>query len=165
MSSLIVNLVNDLEVDIENDDESDIWGDPGTRSVDVAIETIADLYLERPALREEIRTEIERVPNTWALVLYIRRASLLVKNKSDEHPIRRGLVVAAMLNGRSDYRDLIVSLVILRAAAEKAGIDTRKFFDAAIDGSTAKIHASLRNARDHSQSDIQSTFAEFGPKE
>ena len=163
MSSLIVNVVNELECDIGVDDASDIWGEPGTRRLDRTLQVIADLYVDHPGSRDEICHEIKRIPDTWPLVLYVRRVSLLIKTSDDQRSFNRGLAVAAILDGRCDYRDMIVSLVILRAAADSAGLDSGTSFDAALDWSSSQVHSVLRNAKNHSQPDIESTIAAFGP--
>ena len=163
MSSLIVNAVNELECAMDNDDDSDIWGAAGKRGLDLAVEPIADLYVNNPDSREEIRREIKRISTRWPLVLYVRRVSVLINNDDDQHLFNRGLAVASMINRGCDYRDLIVSLVILRSAADRAGLDSIASFDAALKWSSPALHDVFRNVQNHSKSAIESTLASFGP--
>jgi hypothetical protein len=55
VSSLIVNLINELRVAMTRDDQRDIWTNPGTRELDAAIEVIADYYIDYPSERDSIR--------------------------------------------------------------------------------------------------------------
>ena len=165
MNKLVADAVKELRLYIDSDPVDDIWNEPGVRELDLAIDVIADLYLDHPELQNEIREDISRISNSWALVLYIRRVSLLIEEPTDERPILRGLAVAAMIDVGCDFRDLIVSLVVLRASGDVAGIDSKEFFVKAEKWSTSRIHGVLQNARDHSDSDTAATLSSFEPPE
>ncbi len=162
MSSLIVNLINELDCAIDRDDTSSIWENPGSRELDDVLTPIADYYIQHPHVRDEIRDEVLRVSSTWPLVLFVRRISQLLESEQGADWLNRGLATASMIDANCDYRDLIVSLVLLRDAGDRAGLGTSQAFDAALTWSTEKMHGILRNARDHSESTIRSTVSAFG---
>lgn len=163
MSSLIVNLFNELDCAITNDDASDIWGNAGSRELDNILALISDYYIQYSASRDEIRDEIKQLSSTWPLIIFVRRISQLIKSVNDTVWFNRGLATASMVNANCDYRDLIVSLVLLRDSADRAGIQTTPAFNVALRWSTDQMHGILSNARDHSVSAICSTVAAFGP--
>jgi len=164
VSSLVVNLINELHDAMTRDDQRDIWTNPGTRELDASIDVVADYYIDFPSARDTIRSELREIGSLWSLVLFVRRAGLLLRTAEREQWLNRGLAVASMIDANCDYRDLIVSLVILRSLAMDAGMNTDAAFDAAIGWSTDRMHDILMNARNHADSDIRITLASFGPK-
>jgi hypothetical protein len=96
---------------------------------------------------------------------YVRGVAVRIGSPDDVAWRRRGLAIAAVEGGRIDYRDTIVSLVILRYGAERAGIDPRPFFDEAMATASPQGRLCLRNARDHSRRDVLYTVREMGPPE
>jgi hypothetical protein len=163
VSCLIVNLINEVHDALPRDDQRNIWADPGTRDLDAAIDVLADYYIDFPSARDTIRSELSEIGSLWSLVLFVRRVGLLLRTAEGEQWLNRGLAVASMVDANCDYRDLIVSLVILRSLAMDAGMNTDSSFDAAIDWSTDRMHGILTNARNHAASDIRITLASFGP--
>lgn len=124
---------------------------------------MADLYWDATdRQRQKIRDAVNP-QYSWELLAYIRRVAILMETKSDVQWLRRGLAIAAIENSCTDYRDLIVSLVILRHGAERAGIKTRTHFDDTIKVADEQIHGFLKNARDHRESDVKLTVRAFGP--
>ena len=90
-----------------------------------------------------------------------------LQSADDVEWMRRGLAIAAVEGGRRDYRDTIVSLVLLRYAAQRVDLSFDPLF-LQIQGS--RIHrprkqAPLRNARTHAAPDVASTVATYGPKD
>ena len=140
-----------------------LWSNVGGRPLDSSLSTLADLYWDaEEGQRQQIRDAVD--PRlTGELLAYIRRVAVLIEGKGDVQWLRRGLAMAAIVSGREDYRDLIVSLVILRHGAERAGIKTRKHFNDTIKVAESEIHDILKNARDHKESDVKLTIREFGP--
>jgi hypothetical protein len=140
-----------------------LWSNAGGPSLDLSLSDLADLYWDADdSQRQQIRDEVD--PRlTWELLTYIRRVAVLIESKDDVPWLRRGLAIAAIVGDRDDYRDLIVSLIILRHGAERAGIKTRKHFNDAIKAAGPEIHDYLKNARDHGESDVEFTVREFGP--
>jgi hypothetical protein len=160
---LIGPLINELRDAISRDDYRNIWADPGKRELDAALQNVADDYIDFPEVREAVRSQLREVGSLWSLVLFVRRVGLLMKTPEGEQWLKRGLAVASMVDAKCDYRDLIVSLVILRSLAMGAGLSTDAAFDEAIGWSTERMHGILRNARNHAEADIRSTLAAFGP--
>jgi hypothetical protein len=142
-----------------------IWAYIGHRKLDKKFTKLADLYRNsQPARRKEIRDffagQWDRLDEMW---LYVRRVARLIKSKRDTVWLRRGLAIAAIEGGRVDYRDTIVSLVILRYGAERAGIETGLFFDEALPMVSPRSRGIFNNARDHHASDVRYTVITMGP--
>ncbi|TWU43611.1 hypothetical protein Poly51_62660 [Rubripirellula tenax] len=161
MSSLTINLLNELHGTLEDDDHDNPWAQPGVRQLDQSASAVADWYIEHQSERELIRKETRQWGSLWGLVLFVRRAGILVD--ADSRWVNRGLAIASIVDANCDYRDLIVSLVVLRSFAMDAGLETDAAFDVALCWSTEHMHSILLNARNHELSDIQSTVATFGP--
>lgn len=141
------------------------WAEVGALNLDKRLAELADLYLETgPEKRADIRAFFEGnqacLDEMW---LFVRRVAKLLEFESDPKWVRRALAVAEIEGGRVDYRDSIVSLVLLRYGAERVGIDPRPLFDTALLSSPSDFTELLTNARDHASADVQSTVQAFGP--
>jgi hypothetical protein len=146
-----------------------VYGDKNfwSRSVEPPLKpqltALADLYWDATAdQRRQIRDSVG-ARLSMELFLYIRRVAVMIETRHDVVWLRRGLAVAAIENGHGDYRDTIVSLVILRFAVERVDIKPRKHFNDAIRIAETGVHKTLKNARDHRDSDVKSTIRAFGP--
>jgi hypothetical protein len=144
-----------------------LWSSVGRRKLDRKLTQLVELYRNaNPERREYIYKFFEgkraRLDEMW---IYVRRVAILIQSKRDAHWLQRGLAIAAVEGGRVDYRDSIVSLVILRYRAERAGIKTRAFFQEAIRRASPECRAIFRNARDHSKGNVEYTIREMGPPE
>ncbi len=64
-----------------------------------------------------------------AVMEYMRRVSGTIKSTRDAQRLRLGLAAAAILEERSDYRDILASLASLHRAATGAGIDPAPYFE------------------------------------
>jgi hypothetical protein len=142
-----------------------LWSYVGRRSLDRKLTLLAELYQDAGSeRRQQVYRYFEgkgaRLDEMW---IYVRRVAMLIRSKRDADWLRRGLTIAAIEGGRVDYRDTIVSLVILRYGSERAGIKTRPFFNEAIPMATKEGQENLRNARDHSRADVEYTVREMGP--
>ena len=144
-----------------------LWEWVGSCPADDRITVLADMYLKAsPERREQIRAYFrDKGADLAELWVYVRRVALLIRSEEDVLWLRRGLAAAAIEGGGWDFRDTIVSLVILRYAAERAGIRTRPFFDEAIAVAAPESRDIFVNARDHSRADVAYTVREFGPPE
>ena len=70
-----------------------------------------------------------RAHATWTRCgLYVRRMGKRLRSADDVEWMRRGLAIAAVEGGRRDYRDTIVSLVLLRYAAEQVDLSFDPLF-------------------------------------
>jgi hypothetical protein len=141
------------------------WSSVGVHDLDQKLTRLADLYraadpARRAAIRDAFEGRTDVLDDMW---LYVRRVGRLIRSAADVEWLRRGLAVAAVEGGRVDYRDTIVSLVLLRHAAERAGIDPRPHFDEAIALADASAAGIFENARDHDRDNVLYTVAGFGP--
>src|SRR5262245_53080559 len=108
----------------------DVWTQIGAHPLDLRLTELADLYLSaNPDQRLTIYKDFQNdQPRLWELLVYVRRMTKMLATPADDQWLRRGLAIAAVEGARSDFRDTIVSLVILRWGAERAQIDTRRYF-------------------------------------
>jgi hypothetical protein len=157
--------MNELLDALSRDDQTNIWDYAGKRELDESVAVVADYYIQYKSERATIREELREFESLWSLVLFVRRAGVRIKTDagSREDWFNRGLATASMIDANCDYRDLIVSLVVLRSFAIDAGLDTDQAFDRAIDWSTERMHGILTNARNHDRESINQTVAAFGP--
>ena len=68
-----------------------------------------------------------------------------------------------MEGGRDDYRDTIVSLVLLRFAADKQAVAVDTYFKQIQEHVATENRPLFENARTHSAKDIVTTVQAFGP--
>ncbi len=144
---------------------TETWAEIGALNLDKRLAHLADLYLEsglekRTDIRAFFEGNQDRLDEMW---LFVRRVAKLLEFESDPKWVRRALAVAEIEGGRVDYRDSVVSLVLLRYGAERVGIDPRPLFDTALLSSPSDFTKLLKNARDHASADVQMTVREFGP--
>lgn len=142
-----------------------LWTKAGQRPIDLQLAEVGRLYWEsNPRQRQRIVDAVGAV-DSWCLIAFIRRIAVIVEAEADARRVRAGLAIALIENARNDFRDLIVSLVILRHGAERGGIKCRPLFDEAIAMAAGAVRDCLINARDHSAKDVLITVREFGPPE
>jgi hypothetical protein len=139
------------------------WDNVGTNPLDVALTELSELYLEADTTQREYIFEqaaIAKLPyNLW---YFIRRVAKHIQSQEDTKWLEIGLAASRIDGARADFRDLIISLVLLRFTAEIHEIDTKLFFDNAIQNSDDKLKPILLNARDHSEPDVHSIVQTFG---
>jgi hypothetical protein len=141
------------------------WERVGKCALDRKLMALADLYLastpqRRRLIRNYFKGRTGQLDEMW---LYVRRVARLIKGPEDADWLTRGLVVAAIEGGRVDFRDTIVSLVILRYGAQRAGIRHRAYFNRVMKLAEGDARDVLENARDHDREDVAYTVAEMGP--
>jgi len=136
----------------------------GTHPLDLLITRLADFYGQCDFDQKEQLRQMPGARESWAM-LYPRRMALQVLASADPIWLVRALNIASLENGGYDYRDSIVSLVLVRAAAEQAGIDPAEYFNAAIADSDQQMRPHFENARDHRPSDVRDILRYFGPTE
>ena len=143
--------------------ERTFWKTVGTDPLDVRITRLADFYIQcDSSQRVKLRALLHRKP-TWHFVAYVRRVALLILSEPEEPWLSRGLAIASLENAEFDFRDSIVSLVILRTAAEQVGLDSVPYFNAAIADCDPAFVSTLENARDHKPKDVRDLLRMFGP--
>ena len=139
------------------------WDNVGSNPLDVAFTELSELYLEADTAQRGFIFEqaaIAKLPyNLW---YFIRRVAKHIQSQEDAKWLEIGLAASLIDGARADFRDLIVSLVLLRFAAEIHEIDTKPFFDNAIQNSGDKLTPILENARNHSEPNVHYTVQTFG---
>lgn len=145
-------------------DKDDIWKNIGLNPLDSLFTNLAELYLEssenqRQVLFEYCGSQTKYLENAW---YFIRRIAMLIKGQENQKWLEIGIAISLMDGGRADFRDLIVSLVLLRFMAEKQGINTRPLFDIYIHSTEGSIRGILENVRDYSKSSVKLTVDTFG---
>ena len=141
------------------------WTNIGNSSLDKKFTELAELFLAaNPEQRELIRDYFEGQSDLlWKLITYERRVAMLITTVEDSNWLRLGLAIASIENGRLDFRDSIVSLVILRYAAKRVGINPSSYFNDIIKISPRE--GIFINARDHSSWGVRGIVNAFGPEE
>jgi glyoxylase-like metal-dependent hydrolase (beta-lactamase superfamily II) len=144
------------------------WEQIGQCAADRRWSELADLYLaadtsRRRQIREYFGTRPRDLDEMW---IYVRRIGMRLRSADDVDWMRRGLAIAAIEGGRSDYRDTIVSLVLLRYAAERVGISFDPLFRQiqSPEYSTPENQPLFENARTHAAKDVATTVVAFGPQ-
>jgi hypothetical protein len=142
---------------------NNIWENVGSLSRDIFFTEFAELYIDADApQRKQISDYFAAHSLINDLYLYVRRIGKLIQSEQDSRWLQIGIAAAMIDGGRGDYRDLIVSLVLLRFAAEIQGIDPLPFFDDSIQNADEKMRSILTNARDHKESDIHFSVQNSG---
>ena len=146
-------------------DKEDIWQNIGSNPLDTLFTRLAELYLEcsesqRQELHDYCGIQHQYLENAW---YFIRRIGMLIHSQEDQKWLEIGIASALLDGGRADFRDLIVSLVLLRSMAEKREINTETILDNFIPSADDHMKGILENVRDHSRSDISYTVSTFGP--
>lgn len=145
------------------------WEQIGECGADKRWSQLADLYLaadtsRRRQIREYFTSRPGDLDEMW---IYVRRMGKRLSSADDVQWLRRGLAIAAVEGGRRDYRDTIVSLVLLRYAAERVDIAFDPLYRQ-IQGpeySSPENKPLFENARTHAAKDVAYTVAAHGPKE
>ncbi len=134
---------------------------------DTRFDALADLYLRCDSIgQREIRDYFSEKPNEWiSMFQYLRRASSRLAIDGQVLMLRRGLAIAAIEGARFDYRDSIVSLVLLRYAAEKTEIDPKPYFRQIRNCVASENIPYLDSALGHSREAMLATVRSFGPKD
>jgi hypothetical protein len=139
------------------------WNNVGTNPLDVAFTELSELYLEADSIQRKYIFEeaaLAKLPhNLW---YFIRRIAKHIQSPGDTKWLEIGLAASLIDGARADSRDLIVSLVLLRFTAEIHEIDTKLFFDNAIQNSDDKLKPILLNARNHKEPDVHSIAQTLG---
>jgi glyoxylase-like metal-dependent hydrolase (beta-lactamase superfamily II) len=149
--------------------KSGLWEQIGECAADRRWSKLADLYLAADtSRRRQIREYFQARPGELdAMMLYVRRMGKRLRSADDVEWMRRGLAIAAVEGGRRDYRDTIVSLVLLRYAAERVEIACDPLLRQIQGGeySAPENKPLFENARTHAASDVAATVLAFGPQD
>lgn len=145
--------------------DRNMWSSVGDTELDQQLTRLANIFVDIPRNQQQIVREAVHPRALWNLIVFVRRLAILILKTSDPIWLRRALTIAAIENGRSDFRDLIVSLVIARAAAERVDMDYVAQFNWCLDAFTPASKGSFTNARDHAECDVRDILRNFGPPE
>jgi hypothetical protein len=141
----------------------DIWDKVGLNPLDLAFTELSELYLEADSTQRKcVFEEAARAELPYNLWYFIRRVAKHIQSPGDAKWLEIGLAASLIDGGRGDFRDLTTSLVLLRFAAEIHAIDTKPFFDNAIQNSDEVLKPILLNARNHSEADVHYSVQAFG---
>lgn len=145
------------------------WEQIGQCAADRRWSALADLYLAADtSRRRQIREYFGTRPDDLdAMGMYVRRMGKRLQSADDVQWLRRGLAIATVEGGRRDYRDSIVSLVLLRHGAERADISCDPLFRQ-IQGpeySAPENKPLFENARTHAALDVAQTVLTYGPQD
>jgi hypothetical protein len=158
-------LSNAIGPDSLSYNDAGFWTSVGATELDQQLTRLADLFVHTPENQRPRVRDAVHARSLWNLVSYVRRTSLLILTSRDAIWLRRALAIAAIEDSRYDYRDLIVSLVIVRAASEQVGLDPIPLFDWCLDTLKPTSRDTFTNARDHADSDVCDILKHFGPPE
>lgn len=139
------------------------WGNIGTNPLDIAFTDLAELYLEADDIHKKQIIDYAGYDLPNDLWYFVRRVGLHIQSTSDIKWLEIGIAAALIDGARGDFRDLIVSLTLLRSSAESHGIDITPFFNAAIENANERMKSILTNARDDKPSNIQWVVQKFSP--
>lgn len=143
--------------------QEETWENIGTNPLDIAFTGLSELYLEADDMRKRQIIEYsgnEGLPND--LWYFVRRVGQQIHLASDVKWLEVGIAAALIDGARGDFRDLIVSLTLLRFSAESHDIDVRPFFDAAIESANERMKSILANVRDDKASSVRYVVQTFG---
>ena len=85
-----------------------------------------------------------------------------MRARGDVTALRRALALVDLSGLGDDPRDVVVTLVLLRHAAERAGLDAVTILGEAARLASAANRPAFENARDHSPQDVEYTARAFG---
>jgi len=143
--------------------KEETWENIGTNPLDIAFTDLSELYLETDDLRKKQIFEYagtHGLPND--LWYFVRRVGQHIHLASDVKWLEVGIAAALIDGARGDFRDLIVSLTLLRFSAESQGIEIRSFFDTLIQNADEKMQSILTNVRDDKESSVRYVVQMFG---
>ena len=97
--------------------------------------------------------------------LYVRRMGARIYSPKDVEWVRRAIAVAAIEGGRADYRQTIISLVLLRHGADRTELAIEPFFKQIQEPEflAPENRPMFENARTLSGNEIQKIATAFGP--
>lgn len=147
--------------------DTDVWGNIGAHPLDVLMFDLAELY--QSADKNQMLL-IEKVPGSrfewsWQMVLFIRRMAKLLNPSNFDEIIGAGLSISAIASKGDDFRDIIVSLTILKYAADRIGLDARPLFEKAMVNADEILKNILETTINSSKTSIKWVISNFGPNE
>jgi hypothetical protein len=144
-----------------------LWEDMIDHPLDILLMKLAELHQEADeSQRLVIENFFERKPEwTWQLVLFIRRTAKLLNLSNKDKMVNAGLSIANLVSKIDDFRDIIVSLVILKFAAEKSDMDIKPLLETEMINANEIFRNILASTLNHNHSSVVWTIKNFGPTE
>ena len=143
------------------------WDALGECDADQRFSQLADLYLNsdsgiRRQIREYFSDRNKELDSMW---LYVRRMGARICSPKDVEWVRRAIAIAAIEGGRADYRETIISLVLLRHGADRSGFSIDPLFKQIQEPEflPPENRPMFENARTLSSDDIEKIAMAFGP--
>lgn len=156
-----------------------IWEEIGKHPLDVLLQELGTIHIvSTKEQRSEIKGIFQRKPQsiwqsfldrrpdqTWQLVLFIRRIVKMLTSNNQTELVQIGSAIADITVGLDDFRDILISLAILKFGAERVGIDTAILIDQAISNYSVELGKLLQNLKSWPEETINSSIRDFGPKD
>ena len=138
----------------------------GAEPLDGAIAALCDAYLEASAdtrayMRDFFRNQRRFREN---LLGYVFRAATALRRDPSRRWVRQGIVAAAIEDRGVDYRDSIVSLIVLRWAAERVGVDPRPEFESLAAMASDGMRELIRGIPSRGASEVEYTVKQMTAK-
>jgi hypothetical protein len=156
------------------DNYKNMWADIGHHPLDHLFFDLASIYYRAsPAERTIIEgffsgktyrfLVTKKLTRLLQLVYFVRRVAKLIDSPSQIDLVRAGLAIASIEGGRYDFRDTIISLIVLRFAAERNGINFLVLIDTIIPVVRPESRSIFLNVKNHSETDMLFTVRRHGP--
>ena len=138
----------------------------GVEPLDGAVAALCDRYLEasvddRASIRDFFRNQAGFRQN---LLGYVFRAASALRRDPSRRWVRQGIVAAAIEDQGLDYRDSIVGLIVLRWAAERAGVDPRPEFESLAAMASDRTRELIRGIPSRGASEVEYTVKQTTAK-
>jgi hypothetical protein len=146
------------------DDSGDPYDSRGC-ALDSKLTMLAELFLVADTNQRQILRDhyfVGHIEPLWDLHLFARRTTLWMDGTMDDRWIMRGLAAIAIENAGFDNRETVVTLVILRFAAELAGLDFVALVDIP-ELQSEELYPHLEDALTPDPDEWRLTIESFGP--
>lgn len=147
--------------------KADVWDDINNHPFDLALDQLAQIYIgasleERKAIEEFVK---RRPKLSWALVLYVRRVALRIQHKKENILAYCALELALLASKSDDIRDIVISLMLLKAGAERIGLDLKPLYDSIDPSHLTNSKSIFYKTENQPHDSIIYAIRNFGPPE
>ena len=143
-----------------------IWEDIRTHPQDEFFLELGEIYLEaNQDLKTDIKKLFKKPDEIWQLTLFIRRVAKMIHSDAQTDLAKIGIAIADIVAGKEDFRDVLISLAILRYRADLVGILTMELINEAELNCSAELRKLLQNFKNWSWNDIEWSIKQFGPSD
>jgi hypothetical protein len=135
-----------------------------TERIDELFSDFADLYSDSSReQKSEIFDYFADKKIRFDFWIYIQRIAMLIESRDDGKWLQRGLAAALMDGGRGEWKELYITLPMLRYGAERVGIDVKAYFDEAFKFANQPIISVFKHAL--TEDEYRFTIQTSGPEE